>query len=218
MTELPAHHTAAHWAAMRRNLEGFTVTEVRDSGDSLTITGDHGWTFGRSKVDLGRDIAVGDQLWVETVKLTQITGLRDSDGWLFRLSDQDLADQARQFSEDLHRKDVVRLEKNRKQFAEWESALPDWLKARIKRFRDAAGEKFLLEGWGYELIICRLADLIDRGCEDEADQLARDEGASGNQWECAKALAEGRARYGDRFATGCPAGLAPITGSADYSG
>jgi hypothetical protein len=111
----------------------------------------------------------------------------------------------------------VRLEKNRKQYAAWEEALPDWLKARIQRFRDAAGEKFLLEGWGYELMICRLADLIDQGREDEADKLACDEGASGNQWDCAKALAAGRKAHGDEFAVQVPAGLSPITGSADYS-
>jgi len=213
----PPHHTAEYWAQMRRTVEGFIVTKVEDSGDHLTITGDHGWTFGRSKADLGRDVRVGDELWIETVKLTQITGLCDRTGWLFRLTDQDLADQAREFSERLHRDEVVRLEKNRKQYAEWEDALPDWLQARIRRFREAAGEKFLREGWGYELMICRLADLIDQGREDEADMLACDEGASGNQWSCAKALAAGRAEQGDDFAVRVPAGLSPITGSADYS-
>lgn len=117
----------------------------------------------------------------------------------------------------MQRDDVVRLEKNRKVYAAHEDALPDWLKARIQRFRDAAGEKFLLQGWGYELMICRLADLLDRGLEAEADKLAGDEGASGNQWECAKALAAGRVEHGDGYAALVPAGLSPITGSADYS-
>lgn len=61
------HHTAEHWAQRPRNLEGFVVTKVEDGGDHLTITGDHGWTFGRSKSDLGRDISIGDDLWIETV-------------------------------------------------------------------------------------------------------------------------------------------------------
>lgn len=213
----PAHHTAYHWAQLHRSTEGFTVTRVEDTGDQLTITGDHGWTFGRSKADLGRDIRVGDQLWIETVKLTQVTGLRDADGWLFHLSDQDLADQAREFSEDLHRKDVVRLERNRQKYAAWEADLPEWLQARIRRFRDAAGEKFLREGWGYELIICQLADLFDRGLDDEADQLAKDQGASGNQWDCAKLLARGRREMGDEVAMLVPSGISPITGSADYA-
>lgn len=212
-----AHHTAEHWAQIPRRIKGFKVTRIKDSGQSLTITGDHGWTFNRLKIDLSRDIKVGDDLWIETVKLTQITGLQDADGWLFHLTNQDLADQAREFSERMQREDVIRLEKNRKVYAAHEDALPAWLKARIQRFRDAAGEKFLLEGWGYELMICRLADLMDRGLEDGADRLASDEGASGNQWDCAKALAAGRAKHGDEFGAALPAGISPITGSADYS-
>jgi hypothetical protein len=215
MTE--PHHTAEHWAQHSRRLEEFTVKSVKDYGDSLEIRMSTGWTFVRSKADLGRDIALGETLWQETIQLTRITGLRDRNGWLFHLTDQDLADEAREFSEKMHRDDVVRLEKNRKKYAAWEGALPDWLKVRIQRFRDAAGEKFLLEGWGYELIICRLADLMDQGREDEAEQLASDEGASGNQWDCAKALAAGRKKHGDDFAARVPAGLSPITGSADYS-
>ncbi len=217
MTETPAHHTAEHWASMPRRVQGFSVTKVEDSGDSLTISGDHGWTFMRSKAELGRDITVGEDLWVETVKFGQITGLQDANGWLFRLTDEDLARQARELSEQLRRSDVVQLEKNRQLYAEWEAALPNWLKARIQRFRDAAGEKFLLKGWGYELVICRLAALLDVGDEEAAESLARQEGVTGNQWDCARTLAEGRARHGDRFAVECPGGLSPITGSADYS-
>lgn len=213
-SDTPPHHTAEHWAQRPRRLEGFRVTKVEEGSNGLTITGDHGWTFHRSKADFGRDIHVGEELWVETVNLTQITGLRDVTGWLFHLSNQDLADEAREFSEEMRRKDVVRLEKNRKKYAAWEEALPDWLKARIQRFRDAAGEKFLLEGWGYELMICRLADLIDQGREDEADKLACDEGVTRNQWDCAKALAAGRAEHGDEFAVAVPAGLSRITGTS----
>jgi hypothetical protein len=214
----PAPHTAEHWATMPRRLEAFTVDKVKDDGDGVEIRQSNGWTFYRSKADLGREIHVGEHLEIETVKLTQITGLRDANGWLFRITNQDLADKARQFTEDMQRKDVVRLEQNRKQYAAWEADLPDWLKTRIQRFRDAAGEKFLLEGWGYELIISRLADLMDRGLDTEADKLASDEGVSGNQWDCAKALAAVRKQHGDEHAALVPAGLSPITGSVDYSG
>lgn len=215
MTE--PHHTAEHWAQRPRKVEPFVVGSVKDCGDGLEIHQSDGWTFYRSKAELGREIHVGEHLQLETMQLTRITGLRDANGWLFRLTDQDLADEAREFSERMQRDDVVRLEKNRKVYAVHEDALPNWLKARIQRFRDAAGEKFLLEGWGYELMICRLADLFDRGLDVEADKLASDEGASGNQWDCAKSLAAGRREYGDDFAVRVPAGLSPITGSADYS-
>lgn len=217
MTEIPAHHTAAGWACRPRRVEEFIVESVKDHGDSLEIHMSTGWTFVRSKSDLGREITVGETLWQETIQLTRITGLRDANGWLFRLSNEDLAREAREFSAEMHRKDVVRLEQNRKQYAAWEAELPDWLAARIQRFRNAGGEKFLLEGWGYELMICRLADLLDQGREADADKLARDEGASGNQWDCAKALAAGRAIHGGEYAAAVPAGLSPITGSADYS-
>jgi hypothetical protein len=214
---VPAHHTAAEWASRPRRLEEFTVKSVKDHGDSLEIHMSTGWTFVRSKADLGRDITVGETLWQETIQLTRITGLRDANGWLFRLTNEDLAREAREFSENMHRKDVVRLEQNRKKYAAWEADLPDWLQARIRRFRDAGGEKFLLEGWGYELIICQLADLFDRGLDDAADQLANDQGASGNQWDCAKLLARGRNEMGDEVGLLVPSGISPITGSADYS-
>jgi hypothetical protein len=217
VTTTPAHHTAEGWADRPRHLEQFTVEAVTDRGDSLEIRMSTGWTFIRSKTDLGRDITVGETLWQETVQLTRITGLRDANGWLFHLSNEDLARESREFSAELHRNDVVRLERNRKLYAEQEAALPDWLKARIQRFRDGGGEKFLLEGWGYELVICRLADLLDQGREADAEALSSEEGVTGNQWSCAKALAAGRAAHGDGFAAALPAGIAPLTGSPDYS-
>lgn len=213
----PAHHTAEHWAQRRRDLDEFVVTKVEDHGDSLALTGHHGWTFSKAKAALGREIHVGEHLQQETIGFSQVTGLRDADGWLFHYTDQELADEAREFSEQMHRDDVVRLEKNRKLYAQWEQELPDWLRARIQRFRDGGGEGFLLSGWGYELIICRLAALFDAGDEEGAERLASEEGASGNQWDCAKALAAGRRELGDEIGVRIPAGIAPITGSADYS-
>jgi hypothetical protein len=212
MTE--SHHTAEHWAKIPRSLTWFTVKGVKDHGDGLEINQSDGWTFFRSKADLGREICVGESLALETVRLTQITGLRDRNGWLFHLTDQDLADEAREFSEKLRRDDVVRLEKHRKQYAEQEAALPEWLRARIRRFREAAGEKFLREGWGYELTICRLADLMEQGRDKDADQLASDEGVTGNQWGCAELLVRA---HRENVVDQVPAGIAPITGSADYS-
>lgn len=213
----PAHHTAEGWADRPRRIEEFVVEKATDRGDSIEIKMSTGWTFIRSKDDLGRDIRVGETLWQETIQLTRITGLRDANGWLFHLSNEDLAREAREFSENMHRKDVERLEANRKKYWQWEQDLPDWLRARIQRFRDAAGEKFLLEGWGYELVICQLAALFDAGDEAGAEKLSEEQGCSGNQWDCAKALAAGRKQHGDDFAVAVPAGLSPITGSADYS-
>lgn len=217
MSETPAHHTAENWAARPRSVEEFVVAKVEDYGDNVALTSTRSWGFMRPKADLGRTIAVGERLQLETIQASHITGLRDDNGWLFRVTNQQLADQSRRFDEDLRRKQVVRLEQQRKLYAEREAALPEWLQARIRKFREKGGEEFLLTGWGYELVICRLADLFDRGREAEADNLASDEGVTGNQWDCAKALASARKQYGDGPALSMPAGLAPLTGSADYS-
>lgn len=211
------HHTAAFWATKPRTLRDFIVDTVDDGGgDRVTLCAD-GWCWAPRKSDLGREIQVGEHLQQETISFSQVTGLRDANGWLFRRTDQELADEARQFSEDIHRQSVVRLEQNRKLWAQWEEELPDWLRARIRRFREAGGENFLLQGWGYELVICRLAALLDAGDEDGADALADELGASGNQWGCAQALVKGHRIHGDQFAVAMPAGLSPLTGSADYS-
>lgn len=209
--------TASFWASLPRRCEEITITSVVDNGDSLTLT--YGWTFNRSKAELGRDIKVGDRFILETVQLTRITGMQDpvTGEWLFHLTDEDLAADHRRFLDDVRRRDAERFELNRKQWAEQEAALPEWLQARIMQYRNAGGERFLVSGWGYELMICRLADLLDRGLEAEADKLACDEGVTGNQWDCAKALARLRESNGDEVATQLPAGIAPITGSADYS-
>lgn len=217
-TNIPPHHTAEYWAAKPRRTQAFVVRDVADCGpDHIRLLSTDSWGFARKKADLGREIRVGEHLQLETIGLSHITGLRDVNGWLFQLTNQQLADEAREYSEELHRKDVVRLEQHRKKWAEQEAALPAWLQARIQRFRDAGGEHFLLTGWGYELCICRLADLMDRGLDADAEQLASGEGVTGNQWDCAKALVAGRREHGNDFARQLPAGIAPITGSADYS-
>jgi hypothetical protein len=214
----PPHHTAEHWSQRRRRMDDFIVERVDDHGDSLTLTStDHSGFALLSKASLGREIAPGEHLRLETVNGSQISGLRDANDWLFHMSNQELADQARKFSEDLHRKHVERLEANRKRYRQWESELPEWLQARIRRFREAGGEHFLLTGWGYELIICQLADLFDRDLHAEAEKLSEEQGASCNQLDCAKLLARGRREMGDEVALVVPAGTSPITGSADYS-
>lgn len=218
MSGIPQHHTAAFWESIPRRLEEFAVKRVEDSGvDRVVLTSEGGWSWAPLKSDLGREIHIGEHLVQETVKLTQVTGLRDAHGWLFRRTNQELADEARQFSEDLHRKDVERLAECRDKYSQWESDLPGWLQARIRRFHEAGGEHFQLTGWGYELVICRLADCFDAGDEAAAEVLSDELGVSGNQWDCAKSLAAGRKRDGDGYAVALPAGISPITGSADYS-
>jgi hypothetical protein len=218
MTEsTPAHHTAECWAGRPRHIETSTIKRLTDHGERYEITGSSGWTFLRSKADIGRELHEGDVYDLETCWGSNITGMRMDGIWLFHLSDEDLAQKARDDSAGYELRLSEELDRNHRKYSQWEAELPEWLKARIQRFHDAAGDKFKREGWGYELVICRLADLHDQGRTEDADALAKELGASGNQWDCAKALADLRAREGDGVGVLLPAGLSPITGSADYS-
>lgn len=120
-----------------------------------------------------------------------------------------------EFIEWLHGNRIEILERNRKRYWAMEQDLPDWLQARIKRFRDAGGEQFLLRGWWYELVICRLAAVLDTGDEAAARTLSDELGASMNQWDCALCLTDTYQLVGD--VSDIPAGISPLTGSADYS-
>lgn len=207
------------WENKPRSIDRITIKSLDDNGERITITTTGRGSFMRAKEQLGRELHVGDSFDLETVNYSQITGLRDLSGmWLFHYSNEDLLREHQQFVEDARRRRVVDLERNKELYAEWEEALPDWLKARIKRFRDAAGEQFLLEGWGYELAICRLAEAYAIDDADRVDELANQMGTSGNQHGCAKLLADLHKDGRDvDLAHGVPAGLAPLTGSADYS-
>lgn len=216
-TTEPPFHTAEYWAKLPRRTEDCTVKSVTDHADSVQIATDS-WGFVRSKSDLGRELRAGDTFVLETVNISMITGMQMAGVWLFHLTDEDLAQQAREQSAAFERQLSEELDRNHRKYAKWEAELPGWLRARIERFHAAAGDKFKREGWGYELVICRLAELLEQGREPDADALASELGATGNQWGCAKAIAEGRKGIlGDTVAVTLPAGLAPITGSADYT-
>lgn len=211
------HHDAAHWATRRRAIDRCTVRECRDIGDSYEFLTTEGTGFIRSKADVGAQLQPGVVFELETIGFSQITGLRVGGVWRFRMTDEDLAAEARKFSEDLHRRAVETLEVNKAAWWAIEEKLPDWIRARINRFREAAGEKFLLEGWGYELVIAQLAVLYADSDEEGADELCSEAGASGNQVNLARALAEAHKQGRDDLVAVSPSGLGPITGSADYT-
>lgn len=214
---IPPHHTAECWAGRRRTIETSTIKRLTDHGDRYEITGSSGWTFQRSKADIGRELHEGDVYELETCWVSIITGMRMDGVWLFHLSNEDLAQKARDEHEAYERELSERLDRDHRMYERWEAELPEWLQARIRRFHTAAGDKFKREGWGYELVICRLAHLLDQDLDVAADELASELGASGNQFDCAQALARFRSTDGDRVAVKIPAGMSPITGSADYS-
>lgn len=194
--------------ARPRRLEAVTVASLSENENYLFVDA-KGSGFGCPLDRLTRRPEVGKDYEVETVNFSHVTGLRDTYGWLFRKSDQDLEEDHRKMIEEFDRQDRERLAAQRADWTAREAALPEWARARLARFREAGGENFELKGWGYELVVCELAVLYAAGDTAGVDALEEREGTSGNQHDCAEALA----KHGDRL----PAALSPLTGSADYS-
>ncbi|MEG9248033.1 hypothetical protein V6S67_08045 [Arthrobacter sp. Soc17.1.1.1] len=192
-----------------------TIEKVTHHGDGATLKMSDGWTM-LSPVD-SYHYAEGRQVVREMYGFNWIGGLRlpDSDSWIFHRSDEHFAqaDADRRAKWDQEKRE--RLAENREDWQKREDALPEWLRSRLQRFHAAGGEEFELEGWGYELAICEIAVIYARNGgvdDDEINQYGRVHGTSGNQHDCAKALAA----HQDEAAR-MPAGLSPLTGSADYS-
>lgn len=204
---------------MRRSLRDFVVKDATLRGGTVDVSSSDGWHFGFPLDRLARPVEVGGSYQLETVRFSFVVGCRDAAGWLYRLTDDEIRQQDQDRSDAYERDKRERYERNRGEWAQREEHLPTWAQQRLHRFRTAAGaEKFGLEGWGYELLVCELAAAYAVDDEARAEQLCRDEGASGNQDDCARALArlvkEGREHDA---AHGVPAALSPLTGSADYS-
>lgn len=210
--------TAADWAAKPRHLEKIVLTkvEVTDDGRVSCYSSTSGMGFSLKLDDCESLPIVGRSYEVETVLGSTVTGLRSALGWLMRKTHSQLADDHNAMVEDFEREKRERLEANRELWTNQERTLPEWLRERLARFHANGGEAFALDGWGYELFICRLAALLDAGDEAGAEELARTGGASGNQWDCAKVLVDVHRKGVDL--TPFPAGLTPLTGNPYYRG
>lgn len=212
------HHDLEFWATKRRTLTPHTVKECKDLGDSYQFVTTERTGFVRLKADVGAALQPGDRFELETVNWSTISGMRVAGVWRFRMTNEDLANEAQERSKKYEDQLTVHLEANMKKYWQWEQELPDWLRARINRFRDAAGEKFLREGWGYELVIARLAVAYTVDDQELISKLDTEMGCSGNQHAFAAALADmHNAGRDEEIAKVSIAGLAPLTGSADYS-
>ncbi|WP_238840714.1 hypothetical protein [Prescottella equi] len=209
--------TAEDWAAKSRRLETITLDKAEVRETVVVCHAVKSWSFQLPIEQLTRIPQVGREYQLETVNLSQTTGLRDDAGWLMRKSDQQLADEHNRMVREFDEKRRETLAANREQWAELEAALPDWLRDRLARFRINGGEQFELDGWGYELLICRLAEMYTETGGEDTDAIwafANQYGTSGNQHDCAKALAAAHQAGEDlaRF----PAGFTPITGDPFY--
>jgi hypothetical protein len=192
------------------------VTMDRD-GSGYSITLEDGTGFGVSARRNTPFIpAVGQRCEVETVNFSTVTGVRIDGVWLFRLTDDDLDRERQEWLDEHHRQQRERLEANRYEMSQREAALPDWAMRRMRRFHDAGGEEFELSGWGYELHICEYAAAMV--ANDAAKIAEHEQQASGNTHGLATLLARlVRDGLQDEAAGDVPAGMAPLTGSADYA-
>lgn len=202
-----------------RYLDTRTVAKIEYSADgSASITGSGGWTAGAS-AEVASRLTKGSEYGLETRggPFGWICGWRINGEWVARKSDQQMDAEHAEMVAGFERDRREQLAQHRAEWIGREENLPGWLKERIHVFHERGGEQFELDGWGYELVVCELAALYaDSGGQDSAAVLAFAEqhGTSGNQHDCAKALAR-RHGSGDSLA-GTGAALSPLTGSAFY--
>jgi hypothetical protein len=158
---------------------------------------------------------------MELNPLVSIGGWLIKGTWYHHRSDEEFDTEHEQFVAGIRKRAKEELEKNRDLWLAQEAALPEWLRDRLLTFHEMGGEKFELEGWGYELIVCRLAALyVDSNLEESEaiNHLAEIEGTSGNQHEVAKAIAEAHMLQPERSMADTVSALTPITGDPFYEG
>lgn len=197
---------------MSRVYEIKTVKEVEDGA----IHYSDGWVHSEFDTLKGK-VKPGDNVVLETKGFSTITGILDIETgqWYFRKSDEDLEREYKEFKQSLEAKRQIALEKHREEWQARTDALPDWVKTRIDKFLESP--KFAAGGWEYELVVAELAVMYAESDGEDTDAImeySNEQGASGNQHECAKSLAryhaEGESLYGTVSA------LSPITGDPYY--
>lgn len=177
----------------KRRLEKITVKRV--DGNSLTTTDHSG--FGIPE-HVAPAIKAGDELYLELYRFNDIAGLMTENGeYLFHRTDEYFSKRLEEYLAESKRKNLEWYEKNKEDLERRTNALSPRYKARMERFLNdpEKGEEFRKEamGWGYELIICELAQMYERSWGAESDEIgtfARDKGTSGNQHDVAKAWAK----------------------------
>lgn len=182
-----------HTIFTKRRLEKITVKDV---GEGSITTTDHSG-FGVPK-HIIPEIVVGATYYLELYRFNDIGGLMQEDGlYLFHRSDEYFRITLENYLAESKRKQEKNYEDNKEDWQRRTDALSPRYKARMNRFLNdpEKGEAFRKEGmgWGYELIICELAQQYESsGGEDNEDvmTIARFYGTSGNQHDVAKAWAK----------------------------
>jgi hypothetical protein len=196
-----------------RRVEQQTVVKIEPRADGgAWVTGSSGWTAG-APASVAARLGVGSTYGLETRGFSMVTGWRINGVWVDRKSDADLDREHAETMARIERDRRERLEANRQGWTVRSAELPGWLRERLDVFRDRGGEHFETDGWGYELVVCELAAMYyadDFQDTDRINAYAEREGTSGNQHDCAKALA--RAHHQGLSLAGTASALTPLTG------
>jgi hypothetical protein len=205
----------------RRAEETRTIERIGDDGTVHTDLWSYGGRLARDLV--AARVQPGDQIVVETVLGSQVTGLRwpDSDEWIARQSTDELVAEHLEMVAGFRRREQEQLDANREDWDRREAALPQWLRDRLATFHEKGGEDFARGGWGYELTICEITVLLlEHDLDEDGPEVmayAREHGTSGNQHGMALALARYHLQEPESSMAGTVSALSPITGNPDYS-
>ena len=191
-------------------------TRVRRVGEA-SVTGEDGVTFCPPPEHLAA-FTPGVAYRLEGRLGSVVTGCLVGGEWLWRKTDEALADERRVELARFALRQAEDLAARRESWAAREAALPGWLRARLATFRERGGEKFELDGWHYELIVAELAALYAASGMEEAEEVtAYALGVSGNQDQMARMLARAwLAGDSGWTAAGTVSALSPITGEPFY--
>lgn len=209
-------YTDRHWETWR-------VKEVREDGIVCTEPEKPlGYRWFKLDPEVAGTFSVGDSVTIELYGVgfnPRHLGLWDRDG---RCLQEPMSD------EELYLEDECRRAENRMERVNYAqkwlerdlgrvSALPDWIRVRIDKFREEGGTGFILDGLPYELCIAELAVIYVRnGGEFDEEVRGYDNlhGCSGNQHDLALALARAHLQGQDLYGT--VGGLSPITAKPYY--
>lgn len=191
-------------------------TRVKQVGEAA-VTGDDGVTFCPPPEHLAA-FTPGVAYRLEGRLGSVVTGCLVGGQWLWRKTDEALADERRVGLARFALRQAEDLAARRESWAAREAALPGWLRARLATFRERGGERFELDGWHYELIVAELAALYAASGMEETDEVtAYALGATVNQGEVARMLARARLAGDSGWtAAGTVSALSPITGDPFY--
>jgi hypothetical protein len=183
-----------------RRLEDVTIDSRTLTDKSLTVTWSNGWSYLIPNRALEKHFPVGAHVTVETIRFTQVTGLKVAGEWVWRESDQERKAKEQVNAERIAADEAARLEDNRDDWTARTAALPDWLRERLQRLVDheETGDQFQREWWSYELGSSELAALYaEHPAGDDAPEVkayAAKHGTTGLQHGWAAAAARQHAQ------------------------